>query len=84
MAQNTNGHGPSQGLRILIVGAGIGGLVAAIALRQQGHHVEVKASVPSPNDIALIVISYSKDLALQMNWARRFTYLQMEMALYFV
>ena len=30
-----------SGLRVLVVGAGIGGLTAAIALRQQGHHVEV-------------------------------------------
>jgi len=28
-------------LRILIVGAGIGGLTAGIALRQQGHHVQI-------------------------------------------
>lgn len=31
----------THGLKVLIAGAGIGGLVAAIALRQQGHHVEV-------------------------------------------
>lgn len=36
----------SSGLRILIVGAGIGGLTAAIALRQQGHRVEVSAHNP--------------------------------------
>ncbi|GAB1196710.1 hypothetical protein APSETT444_005985 [Aspergillus pseudonomiae] len=30
-----------KGLKVLIVGAGIGGLAAAIALRQQGHVVEV-------------------------------------------
>lgn len=31
----------SKPLHILIAGAGIGGLTAAIALRQQGHHVEI-------------------------------------------
>jgi 2-polyprenyl-6-methoxyphenol hydroxylase-like FAD-dependent oxidoreductase len=31
-----------KGLKVLIVGAGIGGLAAAIALRQQGHEVEVR------------------------------------------
>lgn len=33
-----------MGLNVLIVGAGIGGLTAAIALRRQGHHVEVGSS----------------------------------------
>lgn len=34
----------TSGLRVLIVGAGIGGLAAAIALRQAGHVVEVGIS----------------------------------------
>ncbi|KAJ6186786.1 Salicylate hydroxylase [Penicillium mononematosum] len=34
-------NSPAKGLRVLIVGAGIGGLAAAIALRQQGHAVKL-------------------------------------------
>ncbi|KAH8760909.1 FAD binding domain protein [Hyaloscypha finlandica] len=35
----SDGDGEKKGLKILIVGAGIGGLAAAIALRKQGHEV---------------------------------------------
>ena len=35
-----NGVG-NDGLKIIIVGGGLGGLAAAISLRQQGHHVDV-------------------------------------------
>lgn len=31
----------NEPLKILIAGAGLGGLAAAIALRRQGHNVEV-------------------------------------------
>jgi hypothetical protein len=37
----TAGHGDSP-LKILIVGAGIGGLSSAIGLRMQGHSVQVR------------------------------------------
>lgn len=36
----SNGHSP-DGLKILVVGAGIAGLSVAIALRKQDHHVHV-------------------------------------------
>ena len=31
-------------LKVIVVGAGIGGLCAALSLRQAGHHVEVNSS----------------------------------------
>jgi hypothetical protein len=39
----TSGTGPEP-LRIAIVGAGIGGLTAAIGLRRNGHNVSVSIS----------------------------------------
>lgn len=37
----TNGEATAQGLDVVVVGAGIGGLTAAIYLRYQGHRVTV-------------------------------------------
>ena len=42
-ANGVNGvsHQDPDGLKVLIAGAGIAGLSAAIGLRQQGHHVQI-------------------------------------------
>lgn len=37
-----NGVSETKGLKIAIVGAGIGGLMAAIGLRKNGHEVTVR------------------------------------------
>lgn len=44
-SQATDPHGPQP--RTLIVGAGIGGLTCAVALRRQGFHVEVVERAPT-------------------------------------
>lgn len=43
----TSNEGNPTSLRIAIVGAGIGGLTAAVGLRRQGHHVDVSPSSES-------------------------------------
>ena len=46
---------PSPGLKVIIAGAGIGGLAAAIALRQQGHHVDVYEQSRFANEIGAAI-----------------------------
>ncbi|KAJ9635618.1 hypothetical protein H2204_005792 [Knufia peltigerae] len=45
----------ARGLHIIIAGAGIGGLAAAIALRQQGHHVKVYEQSRFANEIGAAI-----------------------------
>jgi 2-polyprenyl-6-methoxyphenol hydroxylase-like FAD-dependent oxidoreductase len=45
----------TQGLRIIVVGAGIAGLAAAIALRQQGHHVEMYEQSRFNNEVGAAI-----------------------------
>ena len=39
--ESTPWHGSTQSLKIIIIGAGIAGLSAAVGLRRAGHDVEV-------------------------------------------
>lgn len=53
-----------QPLKIIVVGAGIAGLCTAVALRQAGHNVEVRAQYPSQlvSRIAMLIGVIRKDL----------------------
>ena len=45
--KSTCWDGPTQSLKVIIIGAGIAGLSAAIGLRRAGHDVEVWRALSS-------------------------------------
>lgn len=47
-AENINFH-PPTGISVLVVGAGIGGIVAALECKRKGHDVRVIERTPAPN-----------------------------------
>jgi 2-polyprenyl-6-methoxyphenol hydroxylase-like FAD-dependent oxidoreductase len=46
-----NSHPNPKYLRVVIIGAGIGGLTAALFLRNEGHHVTVVESSTFANEV---------------------------------
>jgi anaerobic glycerol-3-phosphate dehydrogenase len=61
----------TSGLDICIVGAGLGGLAAAIALRQQGHRVQVNIMTLHRMSIATLTgPRYSRHLFRTVKLAR--------------
>lgn len=81
MGSNDLNGTEQDSLQILIVGAGIGGLTAAIALRQQGHRVSVSDPAFSSefvgNSHASHVHSCSSEAVLRMKSGQQFTSPQM-------
>ena len=45
---------PSSGIDVLVVGAGLGGLVAAIELHRHGHSVRIIESKPGIEELGMI------------------------------
>lgn len=50
-AAGVNSHPSPKYLRVVIIGAGIGGLTAAAFLRNEGHHVTVLESSTFANEV---------------------------------
>jgi len=56
MAVNgSNGHPPKSGIRVIVVGAGFGGLGAAIECHRQGHDVEIYEAFPELKTLGDII-----------------------------
>jgi cation diffusion facilitator CzcD-associated flavoprotein CzcO len=76
----TNGTGDPKPLNIAIVGAGIGGLAAAIGLRRAGHNVSVKClHLYTFNIPMLTMYSSMSNLSSLPKWVLQFTLLPMPM-----
>lgn len=52
-------------LEVIIAGAGIGGLCAAVALRQAGHSVKVQSRVDGARDTADFFVRSLRSLGLR-------------------
>jgi ribulose 1,5-bisphosphate synthetase/thiazole synthase len=54
-SRNVSNGASHGGLHVIIAGGGIGGLTAAIALRQRGHHVHVYEQSRFANEIGAAI-----------------------------
>ncbi|KAJ7228373.1 FAD/NAD(P)-binding domain-containing protein [Mycena pura] len=58
----------SPPLRIFVVGAGLGGLAAAVSLRRQGHHVEVLESSLMNKEIGAAITVQANAMRVLEHW----------------
>ena len=55
---------PPTGISVLIVGAGVGGLMAALECRRKGHNVRVVERSPTPSTQGILIL---KSSCLELN-----------------